>query len=50
MGVVTKVTSKNIYIAQHTRNGIDTLNSGGQHAWKDAYPYLSFYVARPVEK
>ncbi len=50
MGVVTKVTSKNIYIAQHTRNGTDTLNGGGAHSWKHAHPYLSFYVARPVEK
>lgn len=50
MGVVVKVTSKNIYIAQHTPNGIDTLKGSGAHSWKHAHRYLPFYVVRPTEK
>lgn len=49
-GVIVKITKKNVYIAQHDPDRVDSLEKEkGQHSWRAYGAHLHFYVARPVE-
>jgi hypothetical protein len=49
-GVIVKVTKNNVYIAQHTSNRVDSLQSErGYHSWRGSNPHLYLWITRPVE-
>jgi hypothetical protein len=51
-GVIVRITSKNVYIAQHDGNQIDTLenvNGSTVHSWHGKNPHEYLWVTRPVE-
>lgn len=49
-GVIVKVTSGNVYIAQHSAARVDTLEAQkNYHAWRTGNPKMYLWVTRPVE-
>lgn len=49
-GIIVKVTSKNVYIAQHSPSRVDSLEKQkGYHSWRQYGPHMYLWITRPVE-